>query len=76
MEIWVNRGAEFKFFRDIYIRYDMRVDIFTSIKTQSMISKFGRQTHLKELAHVRLKRQVLVTSRDITIKSRDFEKML
>ena len=76
MEIWVNRGAEFKFFRDIYIRYDMRVDIFTSIKTQSMISKFGRQTHLKELAYVSLKRQVLVTSRDIIIKSRDFEKML
>ena len=41
-----------RFFQDIYVRTDIRIDI--SISIRSMTTKFGKQVHVGELTQMRL----------------------
>ena len=52
-------GSEFKFFQDIHVSIDIRVDISISIRL--MTTKFAKQIHLQELTQIKLTKQVLVT---------------
>ena len=55
-----HRGSEFSFFQDIYVRIDIRIDIFISIRP--MATKFDKQLYLQDLPQMRLIKQFLVTS--------------
>ena len=45
-------GGELRFFQDIYVRTDIRIDI--SISIRSMTTKFGKQVRVGELTQMRL----------------------
>ena len=47
-----DRGGEFSFFQDIYVRTDIRIDI--SISIRFMTTKFGKQVHVGELTQMSL----------------------
>ena len=53
-------GGEFRFFLDIHVRIDIRID--ASISIRSATTKFGQQVYKEELTQMRLNMQVLVTS--------------
>ena len=40
----VDLGGEFSFFQGIYVRIDLRIDIFISVRPKT--TKFGEQVHL------------------------------
>ena len=54
-----DRGGEFSFFEGIHVRIDIRIDTFISIKP--IITKFGKQVHLQDLAQMRKIKKLLVT---------------
>ena len=56
----VDRDSEFSIFQGIHVRFDIRIDMFISIRP--MITKFGKQVHLQDLTQIRLIKLVLVTS--------------
>ena len=56
----VDRGGEFSFFRGIYVRTDILIDISISMKPRT--TKSGKQLHLGELTQMKLIKQVLVLS--------------
>ena len=53
-------GGNFTIFHSIHVKFDIRIDIFISIRP--MITKFDKQVHLLDLTEMRLIKQVLVTS--------------
>ena len=55
-----DRGGECSFFQGIPVGTDIRIDI--SISMRPIITKFGKQVHLRELTQMRLIKQMLVTS--------------
>ena len=54
-----DRGVEFSFFEGIHVKIDIRIDTLISIKP--IITKFGKQVHLQDLAQMRLIKKLLVT---------------
>ena len=56
----VDRGGEFSFFRGIYVRTDILIDISISMKPRT--TKSDKQLHLGELTQMKLIKQVLVLS--------------
>ena len=52
--------VEFNFFQGIYVRIDIKFDIFISVGLMS--TRFGNQTHLQDLIQMTLIRQALVMS--------------
>ena len=55
-----DRGGEFRFFPEIYVKIDMGIDISISIRL--VTTKCGKQVRLEKLTQLRLIMQVLVTS--------------
>ena len=52
-------GIQFSIFQDIYVRFDIRIDMSMSIRP--VITKFGKQVHLQDLTQMRIIKKILVT---------------
>ena len=52
-------GTQFSIFQDIYVRFDIRIDMSMSIRP--VITKFGKQVHLQDLTQMRIIKKILVT---------------
>ena len=46
----VDRGSEFSIVQGNHVRFDIRIDIFISIRP--MITKYGKQVHLQDLTQI------------------------
>ena len=56
----VDRGNEFSFFQVIHVRLYTRIEISVSIGP--VVIKFGKQVHLQNLTHLKVIKQLIVTS--------------
>ena len=56
----VDRGNEFSFFQVIHVRLYIRIEISVSIGP--VVIKFGKQVHLQNLTHLKVIKQLIVTS--------------